>query len=59
VLGIGGFCLLRALGYQDIRRFHMNEGHAALLVLALMEEKLALQGQSESVSADLIETVRE
>jgi starch phosphorylase len=37
----------------------MNEGHAALLVLALMEEKLALQGQAESVSADLIEHVRE
>ena len=59
VLGIGGLRLLRALGYQDIRRFHMNEGHAALLVLALVEEKLVLQGQSESISANLIETVRE
>ena len=59
VLGVGGFRLLRALGYEDIRRFHMNEGHAALLVLALMEETLALQGQAESVSADLIENVRE
>ncbi|MEK7236712.1 MAG: alpha-glucan family phosphorylase, partial [Nitrospirota bacterium] len=59
VLGIGGLRLLRALGHQDILRFHMNEGHAALLVLALVEEKLALQGQSESVSADLIDTVRE
>ncbi|NWF74314.1 MAG: alpha-glucan family phosphorylase, partial [Nitrospirae bacterium] len=59
VLGIGGLRLLRALGYEDILRFHMNEGHAALLVLALMEEKLALQGQAESVSADLIENVRE
>jgi predicted short-subunit dehydrogenase-like oxidoreductase (DUF2520 family) len=39
VLGVGGFRLLRALGYEDIRRFHMNEGHAALLVLALGEEK--------------------
>jgi len=59
VLGIGGLRLLRALGYQDLLRFHMNEGHAALLVLALMEEKLALQGQAESVSAELIEHVRE
>ena len=59
VLGIGGLHLLRALGYQDHLRFHMNEGHAALLVLALMEEKLAVQGQAESVSADLIENVRE
>jgi starch phosphorylase len=59
VLGIGGLHLLRALGYHDLLRFHMNEGHAALLVLALMEEKLALQGQAESVPADLIENVRE
>ena len=59
VLGIGGLRLLRSLGYRDILRFHMNEGHAALLVLALVEEQLALQGQPESVSADLIDTVRE
>jgi len=59
VLGIGGLRLLRALGYQDILRFHMNEGHAALLVLALVEERLAVQGQVESVSADLIDSVRE
>ena len=59
VLGIGGLRMLRALGHQDILRFHMNEGHAALLVLALVEEKLALQGQAESVPADLIDTVRE
>ncbi len=59
VLGIGGLRLLRSLGYRDILRFHMNEGHAALLVLALVEEQLGLQGQPESVSADLIDTVRE
>jgi starch phosphorylase len=59
VLGVGGFRLLRALGYKDIRRFHMNEGHAALLVLALGEEKLALQNQSDSISNELIETIRE
>lgn len=59
VLGIGGLRLLRALGYQDLLRFHMNEGHSALLVLALLEEKLASQGEAESISADLIENVRE
>jgi starch phosphorylase len=59
VLGIGGLRLLRALGYLDIRRFHLNEGHAALLILALVEEKLALQSQSQSISADLIDSVRE
>ncbi|MDP1948480.1 MAG: alpha-glucan family phosphorylase [Nitrospirota bacterium] len=59
VLGIGGLRLLRSLGYRDLLRFHMNEGHAALLVLALVEEKLALQGQSESLLTDVIDTVRE
>ena len=59
VLGVGGFRLLRVLGYEDIRRFHMNEGHAALLVLALGEEKLAKQNQSDAISHELIETIRE
>lgn len=59
VLGVGGFRLLRALGYQDIRRFHMNEGHAALLVLALGEEKLAAQNQPDTISNELIETIRQ
>ena len=33
ILGIGGLRMLRALGYEHIERFHMNEGHAALLAL--------------------------
>jgi len=35
VLGIAGFRMLRALGF-DIRKYHMNEGHSALLSLELM-----------------------
>lgn len=35
VLGIAGFRILRALGF-DIRKYHMNEGHSALLSLELM-----------------------
>lgn len=58
VLGVGGFRLLRVLGYEDIPRFHMNEWRAALLVLALGEEKLASQNQSDSMSNELIETIR-
>ena len=50
VLGVGGFRLLRALGYEDIRRFHMNEGHAALLVLALGGGETGL---AEPVGSDL------
>ena len=38
VLGVGGVRLLRALGYSELERFHMNEGHAAFLVLTLLEE---------------------
>ena len=59
VLGVGGYRMLRALGYGGLRRFHMNEGHAALLVLALLEEKLASRAHEQTVPADLIEAVRE
>jgi glycogen phosphorylase len=38
VLGIGGVRMLRALGYTALERFHMNEGHAALLVVELLRE---------------------
>lgn len=37
VLGIGGTRMLRALGI-DIKKYHMNEGHAALLTLELLQE---------------------
>lgn len=46
VLGIGGVHMLRALGYQEIRRFHMNEGHASLLTLALLDEEAKRSGRS-------------
>ena len=59
VLGFGGYCMLRAIGYGHLRRFHMNEGHAALLVLALLEEKLASRAHEQAVPADLIDAVRE
>ncbi len=35
VLGVGGVKLLDALGYKNIDKYHMNEGHAALLTLEL------------------------
>jgi starch phosphorylase len=38
VLGIGGVKMLRALGYDDLDRFHLNEGHAALAALELLRE---------------------
>jgi starch phosphorylase len=36
VLGIGGVRMLAALGYTKLERYHMNEGHAALLTLELL-----------------------
>lgn len=39
ILGIGGIRMLRALGYNELERFHMNEGHAAFLSLELLKEK--------------------
>lgn len=40
VLGIGGVRMLRAFGYPDLRTFHMNEGHSALLTMALLDERI-------------------
>lgn len=37
VLGVGGVRMLRALGYDGIQKFHMNEGHASLLTLELLQ----------------------
>ena len=39
VLGLAGVRMLRALGYTELQRFHMNEGHAAFLVIKLLEEQ--------------------
>ncbi|MBN1274816.1 alpha-glucan family phosphorylase [Candidatus Woesearchaeota archaeon] len=35
ILGIGGTRMLQSLGYHDIKKYHMNEGHAALLAVEL------------------------
>lgn len=39
VLGVGGVRLLRALGYDTIHNFHLNEGHCAFLTLELLRER--------------------
>jgi starch phosphorylase len=40
VLGVGGVRVLRKLGYGALEKYHMNEGHAALLVVELLRERL-------------------
>ena len=39
ILGIGGIRMLRKLGYTEIKKYHMNEGHASPLVLELLRER--------------------
>jgi len=58
ILGIGGVRMLRALGYDHIERFHMNEGHSSLLTLELLYEEAEKAGR-ESISHRDIEWVRE
>jgi starch phosphorylase len=53
VLGIGGVRLLRALGYDGIRCYHLNEGHASLITLALAEEFSQSEAGGRSKGADL------
>jgi glycogen phosphorylase len=38
LLGFGGIKMLRALGFKDIKNYHMNEGHCAMVPLALLPE---------------------
>ncbi|MGM0643417.1 MAG: alpha-glucan family phosphorylase [Thermodesulfobacteriota bacterium] len=57
ILGIGGIRMLRALGYDNISPFHLNEGHAAFLTLELLDEAAERAGR-ESVSQQDVEEVR-
>jgi starch phosphorylase len=57
VLGIGGVRMLRALGCLAVERFHMNEGHAALLGLELLDESARAGGRARFDHTD-VEHVR-
>ena len=57
ILGIGGVKMLRALGYDRIDLFHMNEGHSSLLTLELLNEEQTRSGRSSMLAADT-ETVK-
>lgn len=64
ILGIGGVRMLRALGYRDIKRYHMNEGHAALLTLELAHElacqawELAYEPIKQIVTPELVHLIK-
>ena len=54
VLGIGGVRMLRAIGHDALNRFHMNEGHAALLALELLDEHAKQAGRKQFNDEDVI-----
>lgn len=58
ILGIGGIRVLRALGYREVERFHMNEGHSSLIALELLDEQARSAGRSAITPKDL-QAVRE
>lgn len=57
VLGIGGLRMLRALGYDNLKIFHLNEGHSALLIMELLDEE-ARKNSRAAVEASDVEKVR-
>jgi starch phosphorylase len=57
VLGIGGVRMLHALDHDEVQRYHMNEGHASLLTLALLDRS-AHQNDRSVITREDIEAVR-
>ena len=57
VLGMGGVRMVHALGHR-VNVYHMNEGHAALLTLALLESQLG-GGPLNRVTESDIKAVRQ
>jgi len=58
VLGVGGVRMLEALGYTNLARYHMNEGHAALLVPELrlrLAKRLGAPPSDDSVERAVAE----
>jgi starch phosphorylase len=53
VLGIGGLRMLRALGYESLETYHMNEGHSSLLTLELLAQLARRAGRTDP-SEDVI-----
>jgi len=59
VLGMGGAAMLQLVGCDDnVLRYHINEGHAALLTLTLLERHLAGRADGDLTDAD-IEAIRQ
>jgi starch phosphorylase len=57
VLGMGGVRMLRALGYDRFERFHLNEGHASLLALELLQEEVR-KAERDHITVNDLASVR-
>ncbi|HSG05711.1 MAG TPA: alpha-glucan family phosphorylase, partial [Nitrospiria bacterium] len=57
ILGIGGVRMLRELGHDGIKRFHLNEGHSSLLALELLDEQRKCAGR-ERFTMEEVDRVR-
>lgn len=53
ILGLGGMEFLRQMGEDQIGNYHMNEGHSALLSLALLEQLIEGRGTNEAKEQDV------
>ena len=40
ILGIGGVKVLKALNYNHIQKYHLNEGHSALVIIELLKKQI-------------------
>lgn len=59
VLGIGGFRMLHRIGHRELAIYHMNEGHAALLILGLLEHQVGESNLMQASTSDLAEISRQ
>lgn len=53
ILGIGGIRMLDSLGYRNINKYHMNEGHSALLIIELLRKTHRRGGETEEDHYDI------
>jgi starch phosphorylase len=53
ILGIGGIRLLDTLGYTNVKKYHMNEGHSALLTVELLKKTYRYTGETEEDHYDI------
>ena len=53
VLGMGGAQMLRCAGYDGDVRYHMNEGHSALLLMSVLERQLEGRAHADLREQDI------